>query len=146
MKKKATKKSKSAAKKSSAKMKKGAKMSAKMAPKKAGPMPPKSPMVVTPKNKESRQFTQGEFFDSVRGSCGFTSRREAKDFYADFASMLQLALRNGYKVVLPGLGKIQVRKTKARMGRNPMTQEQIMIPARRKVAFTANKALKEAVL
>ena len=116
------------------------------APKKIGPMPPKTPVVVTPKNKNTKQYTQGEFFDSLRGSCGFHSRKEAKEFYGEFASMIQTALKSGYKVVLPGLGKIQVRRTKARMGRNPMTQEAIQIPARKKVAFTANKALKEAVL
>lgn len=112
--------------------------------KKLGPVPPKKPVLSNPKN--SRQYTQSEFFECIRGYCGFNNRREAKDFYGDFATMIQAALKSGYKLVLPGLGKMQVRKTKARMGRNPMTQEIIQIPAKRKVAFTANKALKEAVL
>jgi DNA-binding protein HU-beta len=60
--------------------------------------------------------------------------------------MVQAALKSGYKLVLPGLGKMQVAKSKARMGRNPMTGEAIKIPARKKVRFTANKALKDAVL
>lgn len=137
---------KMATKKMTVKSKGAAKKMIAAAPKKMGPLPPKTPVVVTPKNKNTKQFTQGEFFDSLRGSCGFGSRKEAKEFYGDFATMIQSALKSGYKVVLPGLGKIQVRRTKARMGRNPMTQEQIMIPARKKVAFTANKALKEAVL
>ena len=134
--------------KTAKKAKKTAKTTKKMVivAKKMGPMPPKTPIVMTPKNKNTKQFTQGEFFDSLRGSCGFHSRKDAKEFYGEFASMIQTALKNGYKMVLPGLGKIQVRRTKARMGRNPMTQEVIQIPARKKVAFTANKALKEAVL
>ncbi len=118
----------------------------KAAPKKAVPTPPKKPVLVTPKNSGSRQYTQSEFFDCVQGFCGFTTRREAKEFYANFSGLIQNALKSGIKLVLPGLGKIQVRRTKARKGINPATREPITIPARKKVAFTANKALKEAVL
>lgn len=130
--------------------KRGAKSVKKAAPKapakKAGPTPPAKPVLVTPKNKSSKQFTQSEFFECLRGSCGFDSRKDAKEFYEAFAGMLHSALKSGYKIPMPGLGKIQVRRTKARMGRNPMTQETIKIPAKKKVAFTANKALKDAVL
>lgn len=149
-KKKAMKAKKTMAKKSSKKVAKKVKATAskkmvtKAVAKKLGPVPPKKPVLSNPKN--SRQYTQSEFFECIRGYCGFNNRREAKDFYGDFATMIQAALKSGYKLVLPGLGKMQVRKTKARMGRNPMTQEIIQIPAKRKVAFTANKALKEAVL
>jgi DNA-binding protein HU-beta len=118
----------------------------KVAPKKPVPVPPKKPVLVTPKNSNSRQYTQSELFECIRGYCGFAKRTEAKVFYGGFADMIQSALKGGYKVVLPGLGKIQVKKTKARMGRNPATQEPMMIPAKKKVAFTALKALKESVL
>ena len=118
----------------------------KAAPKKPVPVPPKKPSLVTPKNSNTKQYSQSELIDAIQGFCGFMTRREAKEFYSNFTALVQSALKNGYKLALPGLGKIQVRKTKARMGRNPMTQEVIKIPAKRKVAFTANKALKEAVL
>lgn len=111
-----------------------------------GPVAPKKPTLVTPKNPSSRQYTQSELFDSIRGFCGFMTRSQAKEFYGSFVEMIQGALKNGYKLMLPGLGKLQIRKTKARMGRNPATQQPIMIPAKRKVAFTPLKALKEAVL
>lgn len=116
------------------------------APKVTGPVPPKKPVLVTPKNTASKQYSQSEFYDCIQGYCGFNKRKEAKEFYMGFQSMLQSALKSGYKVVLPGLGKMQVRKTKARKGINPATREPINIPAKRKVAFTALKALKEAVL
>ena len=118
----------------------------KAAPKSAAPMPPKKPSLVTPKNTGSKQYTQNELYECIKGYCGFETKREAAEFYTGFQEMLQVALKSGYKVVLPGLGKMQVKKTKARMGRNPTTQQPIMIPAKRKVAFTALKALKEAVL
>jgi DNA-binding protein HU-beta len=142
-KKKATKKA--ATKKTASKSAKGATW-ASQAMKKTGPVPPKKPSLVTPKNKTTKQYTQSELYDCIQGYCGFTTRREAKEFYNQFATMVQSALKSGYRIPLPGLGKIQVRKTKARMGRNPMTQQTIMIPARKKVRFTPNKALKDAVL
>lgn len=152
-KKKAAKKAKPAKKAMKAKSKKstaGKKVAAKAAPKmpakKAGPVPPPKPVIVTPKNGSSKQYTQSEFLENVRGSCGFGSRSEAREFYGRFADMITSALKSGFRVNLPGLGKLQVKKRKARMGRNPMTQEPMMIPAKKKVAFTALKALKEAVL
>ena len=132
--------------------KKAAPKTAKMATPKKAPekkplyIVPKKPVLVMPKNAATLQYTQSELFDALTGYCGFRSRREAKEFYAQFTGMIQSALKNGFKLMLPGLGKIQVRKTKPRMGINPKTREPIKIPAKRKVAFTATKSLKESVL
>ena len=141
--KKATAKKKPATKKAMAKKKPASKMAA---PKKPEPKinPPKKPVLTAPKNKTA--YTQSELFDCLTGYCGFSSKKDAKEFYAQFSDMIQGALKSGYRVVLPGLGKIQVRNTKARMGINPQTREPISIPARKKVRFTPNKALKDAVL
>jgi nucleoid DNA-binding protein len=56
------------------------------------------------------------------------------------------SLKRGYKIPLMGLGKLYVRESKARTGRNPATGEMIHIPKRKRVRFTAAKALKERVL
>jgi DNA-binding protein HU-beta len=138
-----------APKKAAKPAKKAAPKAAKAAPaeKKAPvPVPPKKLSLTAPKNSGSKQYTQSELYENIKGSCGFHTRSEAKLFYGGFVDLIQAALKGGYKVVLPGLGKIQVRKTKARNGINPATREPIKIPAKRKVAFTALKALKEAVL
>jgi DNA-binding protein HU-beta len=118
----------------------------KVAPKKVAPTPPARPVVITPKNGTTKQFTQGELFECILGSCGFSTKSEAKKFYEGFAGLVQVSLKKGYKLVLPGLGKLQVKTSKARMGRNPMTGAEIKIPARKKVRFTPLKALKDAVL
>ena len=54
-------------------------------------------------------------------------------------------LKKGRRIRVNGLGIIQVRKRKARMGRNPATGEAIKIKASKKVAFRAAKDLKEAI-
>lgn len=104
----------------------------------------KKPKLSRPKN--GVQYSQSELFECIREQCGLDSRRVAKDVYEGFAGMIQAALKRGYKVPLPGIGKIQVRESKARMGRNPATGEVIRIPARKRVRLTASKAFKESVL
>lgn len=104
----------------------------------------KATKVMKPKNGE--QYTQSEFFDVLKETCELDNRKQAKLVYEHFAGMIQSALKKGYKVPLPGIGKIQVRQSKARMGRNPATGEQIKIKAKKRVRLTPSKALKDAVL
>lgn len=55
------------------------------------------------------------------------------------------ALRSGDDVTLSGFGTFSVSNRKERTGRNPRTNEPIMIPASKSPKFKAGKALKEAV-
>jgi DNA-binding protein HU-beta len=50
------------------------------------------------------------------------------------------------KFTLPGLGKLELKNRKARMGRNPKTGEPIQIKAKRVVKFRVAKAAKDAIL
>ena len=52
---------------------------------------------------------------------------------------------SGEKVSLAGFGNFEVAERAARTGRNPKTQAVINIPASKRPAFTAGKALKEAL-
>jgi DNA-binding protein HU-beta len=72
-------------------------------------------------------------------------KKEVKMALEGLTNVVQKTLKEGGEVPLTGLGKFKVRRTKARMGINPMTREPIKIPARKKVAFTVAKALKEQI-
>lgn len=109
-----------------------------------GKTPAKSGKALKPRN--GVQYSQAEFYEVVQQACNLDSKRVAKDIYQSFAGMLQAALRKGYRIPLPGIGKIQVRHSKARMGRNPATGEPIQIPAKKRIRLTPSKALKDAVL
>jgi DNA-binding protein HU-beta len=61
------------------------------------------------------------------------------------ADVIAAELFEGGEVALPGLGKLGVKERGARTGRNPTTGEEIAIPAKRVPAFSAAKALKDAV-
>ncbi|MCB9029640.1 MAG: HU family DNA-binding protein [Deltaproteobacteria bacterium] len=99
-----------------------------------------------PRNRHTLSYTQTEWFDNVMGFCGLEKRSQAKELCTDMNMLISECLKKGYKIPLMGLGKMYVRKSKARMGRNPATGEPIHIPAKKRIRFTASKALKENVL
>ena len=55
------------------------------------------------------------------------------------------ALKEGDTVTLIGFGTFKVSKRAARTGRNPRTGAELKIAARKAPAFSAGKALKDAV-
>jgi DNA-binding protein HU-beta len=55
------------------------------------------------------------------------------------------AMKAGDKVQLMGFGTFEVKETAEREGRNPKTGEAITIAAGKKPAFSASKALKDAI-
>ena len=58
---------------------------------------------------------------------------------------ISAALVDGDKVQLIGFGTFEVKERAAREGHNPSTGEKIAIPASKNAAFSASKALKEAL-
>jgi len=123
---------------------------AKKAPAKSTKMvaaaPSKARVSTKPRNTSTLSYTQSEFVENVRAFCGLTKRSQARELVEDIASFVMDSLKRGYKIPLMGLGKLYVRESKARQGRNPATGEVINIPKRKRVKFTAAKALKERVL
>ena len=99
-----------------------------------------------PRNRATLSYTQSEWFDNVMGFCGLPKRVQAREMCDDLNALVSECLKKGYKIPLMGLGKMYVRKTKARMGRNPATGEIIHIPPKKRIRFSASKALKQAVL
>ena len=63
----------------------------------------------------------------------------------DMVTTVTKHLKRGARIRIGGIGILQVRKSPARMGRNPATGEAIKIKASKKVAFRATKELKLAI-
>ena len=55
------------------------------------------------------------------------------------------ALKGSEEVSIAGFGKFSVVERAERMGRNPVTGEQVLIKASKAVKFKASKTLKDAV-
>ena len=74
------------------------------------------------------------------------SKKQADAVLQKLVDLTVGSVRKGDPVKIPGLGTFRKVQTKARMGRNPQTGEQIKIPARKKVRFSVAKIFKESVL
>lgn len=74
------------------------------------------------------------------------TKKDATELLEGMVASCTKRLKKGERVRIPGLGILEVKKTKARVGRNPATGAPINIPAKKKVAFRVAKDLKESVL
>lgn len=74
---------------------------------------------------------------------------QKKDVNAFLDALTDLAYKETKKngaFVFPGIGKLILRKTKKRKGRNPATGQEIEIPAKTVVKFSVFKACKESIV
>ncbi len=85
-----------------------------------------------------------ELINAVAEQTGETKATVTKVLEA-MSEVATASLQAGDEVMLHGLGKLKTKESAARTGRNPATGEEIDIPAKTTVKFTAAKALKDAV-
>lgn len=72
-------------------------------------------------------------------------KKTAETMLNTFIDTIMMSLKKGDKVAIPGFGTFMVRKSKARVGRNPATGEKINIPAKKKAVFRPGKEFKALV-
>ncbi|HPO17054.1 MAG TPA: HU family DNA-binding protein [Candidatus Hydrogenedentes bacterium] len=90
-----------------------------------------------------KPLTKGKIVEVLAAEAGLTK----KDVGKVLAALVELAYAqavNGFTV--PGLGKLVVVNRKKRMGRNPATGAQIVIPAKRVLKFRIAKQAKDAIV
>lgn len=73
------------------------------------------------------------------------SKRQVGEMIDMLLDEITSALQKGDKVQLIPFGSFVVRQRKRREGRNPKTGERLVIAARKVPAFSAGKALRDAV-
>jgi DNA-binding protein HU-beta len=92
-----------------------------------------------------RMMTQTQVSTYLSDKVGIT-KKQAKSAVEELTTLVVRELKREGLLRLAGLGIFRKRKTKARIGRNPATGQQIKIPARTRLRFTPAKALKDSVL
>jgi len=90
-------------------------------------------------------MTQSQVSTYLSEKVGIT-KKQAKTMLETLTDLVVRELKREGSLRLAGLGIFRKRKTKARIGRNPATGEQIKIPARTRLRFTPAKSLKDSVL
>ncbi len=77
---------------------------------------------------------------------GGISKASAERALDCFIEKVGASLSNGESVTLAGFGRFSVSSRAGRMGRNPLTGEPIVIPAKRVPKFKPGRELKNTVL
>ncbi|MDD3582136.1 MAG: integration host factor subunit alpha [Desulfobacca sp.] len=73
------------------------------------------------------------------------TRKEAARLVETIFDLIKLALEHGEDVLISGFGKFFVRDKDRRRGRNPQTNEDLMLDARRVVVFRCSGVLKDKI-
>ena len=87
-------------------------------------------------------MTRTELIDDLANRTGM-DKKDVKNFLAEITSLIETEIKKGGEVPLKGLGKFRVQHRKARVGRNPLTGQEIQIPAKTVVKFSISKTLKD---
>jgi integration host factor subunit alpha len=88
-------------------------------------------------------MTKIDIIDSLQGNLGLT-KKEAREVVEVVFYKIKQTLIDGEGIKLSGFGTFNVRKKRARKGRNPMTKEEFDITPRKVVTFKASVELKKS--
>jgi integration host factor subunit alpha len=89
--------------------------------------------------------TKADIADAVYNEVGGFSKRESADIVDATFQILKDSLARGEKVKISGFGNFVVRYKRERVGRNPLTTEEIRISPRHVATFRASPVLKQQV-
>lgn len=89
-------------------------------------------------------MTKADIIDRIATASGLT-RLETEVVVNGFLATVAEALEEGDHVELRGFGSFRVQHRKARMARNPQTNEEVEIEARFVPAFRPGRELRERV-
>lgn len=92
-----------------------------------------------------RTITRADIIDRVYDRLGL-SRQESSDLVEQTVEEVISALVAGDNVKISSFASFNVRQKEARVGRNPKTLEEKVIPPRRVISFRASHLLKDRVL
>lgn len=90
-------------------------------------------------------MTKKEFIELFAKKGEFASKAEAERKATAFLETVEEVLVQGEEVVFTGWGKWEVVEKAERVGRNPKTGEEVVIPAKKAIKFKAGKSLEEKV-
>ena len=85
-----------------------------------------------------------DIIQAIHEKIGF-SRRETGAIVEAALERMKETLGKGEKVAISSFGKFEVRRRKAKKGRNLQTGETVLIPSRNVVTFKASRVLKERI-
>ncbi len=87
-------------------------------------------------------LTKADLIDSVYNQVGLSKTKSAQ-VVDSLLEIIKQTLENGEDILISGFGKFCVKEKRKRRGRNPATEEDLMLDARRVVTFRCSGLLKD---
>ena len=89
-------------------------------------------------------LTKTDIVESVHDQLGF-QKNESTEIIEILIEIIKESLELGEDVMISGFGKFQVKNKRERRGRNPVTNEGLILPPRRVVTFKCSNKLKTRI-
>ncbi len=89
-------------------------------------------------------LTKNVIVEQIQKGLGFP-KNQSTEIVESLLEIIKSTLESGEDVLASGFGKFCVRHKKERKGRNPATNEDLMLPARRVVTFKCSGKLRDRV-
>ena len=92
----------------------------------------------------SKTLTRSDIIAAIQSENGYSLRKSA-DTVATLIEIFKHTLETGEDVLISGFGKFCVKYKRERRGRNPATDEDMVLPARRVVTFKCSGKLRDRI-
>lgn len=89
-------------------------------------------------------MTKADLVNTIYEKVGFSKKESARVVELVFDTIKD-TLEKGEKIKISGFGNFVVREKRSRVGRNPQTNEEITISARRVLTFKPSQVLRNAL-
>ena len=89
-------------------------------------------------------LTKAIIVESVHEQLGLP-KNDCSELVEDLLEIIKSTLASGDDVLVSGFGKFDVMEKKERKGRNPATDEEMTLPARRVVTFKCSGKLRDLI-
>lgn len=89
-------------------------------------------------------LTKARIIESISEKIGFL-KRDSAEIVETLLELIKSELESGEDVLISGFGKFCVNEKSERLGRNPATEDEMMLRARKVVTFRCSATLRDKV-
>jgi len=90
----------------------------------------------------SKTLTKADIISAIQTANGY-SLNKSTDITETLLEIIKRTLGSGEDVLISGFGKFQIRNKRERRGRNPATDEDMILPPRKIVTFKCSGSLRD---
>jgi len=87
-------------------------------------------------------LTKSDIVKNIAENTGFT-KQDSKELLDHFLDQIKFSLKNSISVKISNFGTFEVKKTPARIGRNPKTKEEHIISERDRIILNPSKNIRD---